>query len=47
MTEAQKRKIAVVAIGGNSLIKDGKHQSVECTACHTKQVFQGTARQRT
>jgi carbamate kinase len=29
MTEAQKRKIAVVAIGGNSLIKDGKHQSVE------------------
>lgn len=29
MTEAQKRKIAVVAIGGNSLIKDGKHQTVE------------------
>jgi carbamate kinase len=29
MTEAQKRKIAVVAIGGNSLIKDSKHQSVE------------------
>ena len=29
MSEAQKRKIAVVAIGGNSLIKDGKHQSVE------------------
>jgi carbamate kinase len=28
MTEG-KRKIAVVAIGGNSLIKDGKHQSVE------------------
>ena len=29
MTDAQKRKIAVVAIGGNSLIKDSKHQSVE------------------
>jgi len=29
MSEAQKRKIAVVAIGGNSLIKDGKHQTVE------------------
>ena len=28
MTEA-KRKIAVVAIGGNSLIKDSKHQTVE------------------
>lgn len=28
MSEA-KRKIAVVAIGGNSLIKDGKHQTVE------------------
>src|SRR5512139_3364234 len=25
----QKNKIAVVAIGGNSLIKDGKHQTVE------------------
>ena len=29
MTEITKRKIAVVAIGGNSLIKDGKHQTVE------------------
>ena len=29
MIDAQKRKIAVVAIGGNSLIKDSKHQSVE------------------
>ena len=36
-----KRKLAVVAIGGNSLIKDSKHQSVEDqemalreTACH-------------
>lgn len=29
MTDPQKRKIAVVAIGGNSLIKDSKHQSVE------------------
>jgi carbamate kinase len=29
MSESQKRKIAVVAIGGNSLIKDGKHQTVE------------------
>ncbi len=24
-----KKKVAVVAIGGNSLIKDGKHQTVE------------------
>jgi len=29
MTDTQKRKVAVVAIGGNSLIKDGKHQTVE------------------
>ena len=29
MMEITKRKIAVVAIGGNSLIKDGKHQTVE------------------
>jgi carbamate kinase len=27
--ETQKRKLAVIAIGGNSLIKDSKHQSVE------------------
>ena len=27
--DATKRKIAVVAIGGNSLIKDGKHKTVE------------------
>ena len=29
MTEASKKRIAVVAIGGNSLIKDEKHRSVE------------------
>jgi carbamate kinase len=29
MTDTSKRKVAVVAIGGNSLIKDGKHKTVE------------------
>jgi carbamate kinase len=29
MAEIQKSKVAVVAIGGNSLIKDAKHQTVE------------------
>ena len=29
MTDTQERKVAVVAIGGNSLIKDAKHQTVE------------------
>jgi carbamate kinase len=29
MAEEKKRKVAVVAIGGNSLIKDARHQSVE------------------
>jgi carbamate kinase len=29
MIDTSKRKVAVVAIGGNSLIKDGKHKTVE------------------